>query len=196
MSSQASRLSLWVFRGALLVAFVAGSLPSVSAADFGDLWDKYGGKSRSSTAPNRPVEMPATSETPTVKADGKSNQKVFLDRGASGRFYVDGEINGRTIRFVVDTGASKVALTREDAERLGVTISRLRPLGPANTAGGVTKAYRLRLSSLKIGNIVVRDIQAAVVPAATGTSLLGMTFLSRLESYGERDGKMYLEGAS
>lgn len=186
-------MALWVFRGALLVAFVAGSLPSVSATDFGDLWDKYGGKSRSSTAPNRPVEMPATSVTPTVKADGKSNQKVFLDRGASGRFYVDGEINGRTIRFVVDTGANVVALTRADAERLGVTISRLRPL-LASTAGGATKAYRLRLSSLKIGNIVVRDIQAAVVPAATGPSLLGMTFLSRLESYGERDGKMYLEG--
>lgn len=195
MSSHLGTTALRVFCGIAMTVFVASDLSSVSAAGFGELWDKYGGKSQTTTK-TKEIVLPAAPVMPAENAGGNANQRVFLDRGASGRFYVDGEINGRTIKFVVDTGATTVALTKADAERLGVTISRLRPLGLASSAGGPTRMYRLRLSSITIGNIAVRDIQAVVVPAASGRSLLGMTFLSRLKSYGVQNGKMYLEGGS
>jgi aspartyl protease family protein len=111
---------------------------------------------------------------------GRKSGPVLLERSRDSHFYADADIGGTSIRMLVDSGASIVALTRRDAEAIGIDVDRLTVGGTARTAGGDVPMRMVMLDNVDIGGIVVERVQAAVIDADMGASLLGQSYLSRL----------------
>jgi aspartyl protease family protein len=109
-----------------------------------------------------------------------SGGEVRLGRSADSHFYANTEVDGRSVRMMVDSGASIVALTRRDAEAIGIDVDSLPISGTARTAGGDVPMRTVMLDSVEVDGIEVRQVQAAVVDADMGVSLLGQSFLSKL----------------
>ncbi len=106
---------------------------------------------------------------------------VTLRAGDSGHFETSAEINGRSVDVLVDTGATLVALTYEDAERAGIFLRPADFNNSVSTANGTAKVAPVMIGSVNIGNITVRNIQGAVAERGKlHRTLLGMTFLSKL----------------
>ncbi len=118
--------------------------------------------------------------------------ELKADQG--GHFITSADINGTAVKVLVDTGATVVALSFEDADDVGLKPSSLDFNIPVSTANGVAHAARVRLEQVEIDGIEVEDVDAMVLPegALTGT-LLGMSFLSRLDSFKVEDGILYLK---
>lgn len=112
----------------------------------------------------------------------KSSGEVRLGRAGDSHFYADASIDGANVRMMVDSGASIVALTRRDAEAIGIDVDRLPIGGTARTAGGDVPMRTVMLDSVDIDGIEVRGVQAAVIDADMGVSLLGQSYLSRLDA--------------
>jgi aspartyl protease family protein len=110
-----------------------------------------------------------------------------------GHFVVDASVDGTTIRFLVDTGASTVVLTPKDAERLGLDLKRLSFDRIFQTANGTVRGASVKLGQIKIGPIELNDVRASVNGAAMKTSLLGMSFLSRIGGYEVAGDKLVLK---
>ncbi len=111
-----------------------------------------------------------------------SGGTVRLDRSGDSHFYADTEVDGTNVRMMVDSGASIVALTRRDAEVIGIDVDRLPVSGMARTAGGDVPMRTVMLDRVEIDGIEVRRVEAAVVDADMGISLLGQSFLSKLDA--------------
>lgn len=118
------------------------------------------------------------SDRPRASASGE----VRLGRSGDSHFYADANVDGANIRMMVDSGASIVALTRRDAEAIGIDVDSLPIAGSANTAGGIVPMRPVMLDSVDIDGIEVRGVQAAVVDADMGVSLLGQSYLSKLDA--------------
>ena len=119
---------------------------------------------------------------------------VVLTAGSYGHFHADAEINGRRVGVMVDTGASMVALTYEDAERAGIAPRPSDFTHRSNTANGVARVAPVMLDSVAIGDIVIRDVRASVMERGKlGQTLLGMSFLGKLGRVEMRAGKLVLE---
>jgi len=114
---------------------------------------------------------------PTLQGSVVSIPKSRQD----GQFWTDATVNSGYVRFLVDTGASAVALTKEDARKAGLRLHELEYNVPIRTAGGRNMAARVQLKSIAIGSITLRNIEALVVPEGLETSLLGMTYLGQLQ---------------
>jgi aspartyl protease family protein len=112
----------------------------------------------------------------------KNGGEVRLERDGDSHFYVTAIVNGSSIRMMVDSGASIIALTRRDAEAIGIDVDGLPEAGSANTAGGVVPIRPVELNSVGVDGLTVASVQAAVIDADMPTSLLGQSFLSRLQS--------------
>jgi aspartyl protease family protein len=113
---------------------------------------------------------------------------------SNGHYVTDAEINNRTIKVMVDTGASAVALSYEDAEAAGLRPKSLDFNVGVSTANGATQAAMVMLSSVEIDGVKVRDVQGLVLPrGAMRGSLLGMSFLGRLSSFKVEDGVLHLK---
>jgi aspartyl protease family protein len=108
---------------------------------------------------------------------------MTIRSGEGGHFHVEAEINGVPVRFMMDTGASDIVLAPADAARVGFPVESLNYSRTYHTANGVVKGAPVKLDSLRIGSIQMRDIPASVNGAQMDQSLLGMTFLNRLKSY-------------
>lgn len=120
---------------------------------------------------------------------------VQVSRGQSGDFALRATINGVHAPMVVDTGATSVVLTFETAKAAGLPLELLDYDVDLETAGGHTRAARLTLDRLAIGNLVERSVPALVVPRGQmKTNLLGMSFLDRLESWEVRPDSLMLRG--
>ena len=115
-----------------------------------------------------------------------SRGKVTLAADRRGMFFAEGAINGAPMRFLVDTGASMVALPASDAMRLGIDYRKGRP-GFSQTAGGVVPTYTVRLDNVRLGSIELAGVEAIVIEQGLDIALLGMSFLNRLEM--QRDGQ-------
>ncbi|MEN3974563.1 TIGR02281 family clan AA aspartic protease [Emcibacter sp. SYSU 3D8] len=100
-----------------------------------------------------------------------------------GHFFAEAEVEGKKIMFMVDTGASVIALSRADAQRLGITPAPRDFNHLVNTANGTTRGARVSLDSVAIGPIDLRNVDAMVVEGEMLGSLLGMSFLNRLSGY-------------
>ena len=139
---------------------------------------------------------PATLQArpPTASTAEARARSVVIPRNAQGHFDVDGRVNGRRIDFVVDTGASVVALTARDAARLGIRPARNAFVADVKTANGTIRAAPARLDVVAIGSLELRDVAALVLPDdALSDNLLGLSFLSRLHRFEYSDGKLVLE---
>ncbi len=111
----------------------------------------------------------------------KGLASISLWADPSGFFYVPGLINGYPVRFLVDTGATTVALSSEMAERIGIDYTKGQK-GIARTASGVTPMYGLDLKSVAVGGIKLNNVSAGVIIGAYPTvPLLGMSFLGQLD---------------
>ena len=120
------------------------------------------------------------------QAPADSRGKVTLAADRRGMFFAEGAINGAPMRFLVDTGASMVALPASDAVRLGIDYRKGRP-GFSHTAGGLVPTYAVRLDSIRLGSIELAGVEAIVIEQGLDVALLGMSFLNRLEM--QRDGQ-------
>ncbi len=120
---------------------------------------------------------PATVTQPIVN----SSSAVSIRKSPDGQFWTEGRANSATIKFLIDTGASTVALTPEDARRAGHNPREMTFNIPVNTANGQIFAARVHLKSVTIGAVTVRDVEALVVPEGLSVSLLGMSYLGRLQ---------------
>lgn len=101
----------------------------------------------------------------------------------SGHYFVRAEVNGVEIVFMVDTGATDVALTRADATAIGLPVDRLNYSMPYKTANGVAYGAPVKLSTIELGPITQNNIMGSVLPEGLDHSLLGMSFLNRLAGY-------------
>jgi aspartyl protease family protein len=106
---------------------------------------------------------------------------VSLFATSGGHFFADGLVNGLPVRFLVDTGATMIALSGDQAKRLGIDYRKRGQPGRANTAGGVVSMYSLSLDKVEIGPITVYNVEAGVIEGSyPREALLGMSFLGRL----------------
>jgi aspartyl protease family protein len=121
-------------------------------------------------------------------------RSLSIARDARGHFQTEGRIDGQRIDFMVDTGASVVALNEKSAARFGLRPSRGDYNATVTTANGTIKAARTRLAMVELGGLVVRDVEAMVLPdEALSENLLGLSFLSKLRRFEYANGKMVLE---
>lgn len=118
--------------------------------------------------------------------------ELQIEPGQHGQFILEAEVNGESIDFLVDTGASLVVLGSETAERLGFDLDSLEYSGTAQTANGTAPIARIILDEIVIGDLTVRSVEAAVIEKPMPTSLLGMSFLTRLDGYEVRDSRLVL----
>lgn len=110
----------------------------------------------------------------------KKVEAVTIRRDASLHYLISGEVNGHSTPFVVDTGATLIAINAEHANRLGLKWQS-SPAEQVRTAGGVTKAYSLMLEKVSIGGMTVHHVEAVVIPKQATPALLGMSFLRHFE---------------
>jgi aspartyl protease family protein len=116
-----------------------------------------------------------------------SNTSISLQADMQGHFRVQGQINGgSSIQMLVDTGASLIVIPGADARRLGIDYKRGK-IGRANTANGVVTMYVIKLDSVKIGDVELNQVEAAIQEEGLPYTLLGMSFLNRMEM--RRDGE-------
>lgn len=101
----------------------------------------------------------------------------------NGHFMIGAKVNESPIKFLLDTGASKVTLTAQDAQKIGIDVQQLSFDIVINTANGITHVAPLRLQKIQIGDLILRDVEAFVSNQGLDTSLLGMSFLSKLKRY-------------
>ena len=124
-----------------------------------------------------------------------NRDSVFeIEAERNGHFNTEADINGRSIPVMIDTGATMVVLSYEDAERAGLMLTDKDFTRSVSTANGVARVAPVTLDRVSIGNITVRDVPAAVAESGRlRTSLLGMTFLSRLSRFDMRSGRLVLQ---
>ena len=167
-------------RNLMIFAAVLVALGSFMA----QMADKFAPASASAAPPKAQVETIAQ----------PSPRSLSIPRDARGHFQTDGRIDGQRVAFMVDTGASLVALNEKSAARFGLRPSRGDYNATVTTANGTIKAARARLAMIDLGGIVVRDVDAMVLPdEALSENLLGLSFLSRLKRFEYANGRLVLE---
>lgn len=166
----------------LLYGFVLISMIGFGAVHYADRFAK-------AHAPNA---MAATPQQPAQPVSN-GNRTVTLNSDGRGHFQVQARVDGRWIDFLVDTGASLIALRESDAGKLGVHPSERDYSVKMQTANGVGKAARIELNAVDVNGITVRGVEAFVIPdEQLSTNLLGMSFLSRVKWTHDR-GRLVLE---
>jgi aspartyl protease family protein len=117
---------------------------------------------------------------------GGGGNSVTLKADSSGHFMAKGQVNGGAVRFMVDTGATVIALPAADAKRLGINYLK-GERGFVHTANGTAPAYRVKLDTVRLGDITLNNVDATVLEGGLAMPLLGMSFLNRTEM--KRDGE-------
>jgi aspartyl protease family protein len=148
------------------------------------------------------VQVPTATRVAVGERDGQAGRDsvpasagrtVELKAGAYGHFHARAEINGQAISVMVDTGASIVALSFEDARAIGLYVRDSDFTHRVSTANGYARIAPVTIDRISIGDIMVRDVSGAVMEAGKlGTTLLGMSFLSRLQRVDIRSGMLVL----
>lgn len=170
-----------LFASALLVGWLAPGLRTA---------DTENGHQPSTQSHAQPDEV----RLAVNRSDEWQQGQGLLTRHRDGHFYTEGSIDGARVRFLVDTGASIVALTGADAESLGLTWdeSSLQPIGRG--ANGVVNGIPVRLDRVEIEGIEARNVEAAIIPEGLDVSLLGQSFLSKVHNVQISGDEMRLGG--
>jgi aspartyl protease family protein len=119
-------------------------------------------------------------------ASAGGGTQIVLAAGPGGHFVTGGTINGRAVRFVVDTGATNVSMSEALARSIGIDYAKGQR-GMVNTANGAVVAHRVSLREVRIGDVTVYNVDATVVPAPMEIVLLGNSFLSRFQMKRDAD---------
>lgn len=115
-----------------------------------------------------------------------SSNEIVLPVGRGGHFFTMGSINGRSVNFVVDTGATLVAMSAAEARRIGVKYEQGEP-GYSSTANGVVRSYRIKLNSVRIKDVELQNVEASVSEGSMPYVLLGNSFLGRFQMKRDND---------
>lgn len=119
---------------------------------------------------------------------------VVLVADSSGHYRADGSINGRPVRFIVDTGATVIALNAETAARLNLRPKPGAYVAKLQTANGTVGAAPVILAEVRVGDALLRQVEAVILPdSALHENLLGMSFLGQLSGFESRDGQLILK---
>jgi aspartyl protease family protein len=138
--------------------------------------------------------QPAKRAEPGPPRQVNNYRTVTVQSDRLGHFQVEGSVDGRRVDFMVDTGASVVALRERDAGRLGIFPTPRDYTGRSSTANGIVKVAPVRLSSLEVNGIRIYDVNAVVIPdESLSTNLLGMSFLSRVRRFEMANGRLVME---
>jgi aspartyl protease family protein len=159
-----------MFRIAAIV--LVGALSAVGAAGAVVTFDPANQAAAAPTA--QLASTPAVLSTPTMAQVTKS---------ADGHYWAEASVNGSAVRFLVDTGATAVALTSDDAKRLGLDPATLVYGVDVTTADGKTRAAQVKLRSVTVAGARIDNVDALVIESGLKTSLLGMSYLGRLSSF-------------
>lgn len=189
-SNAASIIGGWAFAGVCVIGSLVyfDDLRAVGRWAFGVPHPDM--QVASAASPDR-AEVGEARKSQTASSGGNI---VELRGDRLGHFTTAAQINGSSIDVMVDTGASIVALTWEDAERAGIYVRPSDFTHRVNTANGLAKVAPVTIDQITIGNITVRDVRAAVSePGKLNGTLLGMTFLGRLTRAELRRGTLILE---
>lgn len=141
------------------------------------------------------IEDVAESESQQLNAfrpDAPGVDAAVLKKRADRHFWANAKVNNVHVEFMVDTGASSVALTPEDARRLGFTDDDLNYDYDVFTAGGKIRGAFIRLDEIQIGRVTVENVGAMVIESDLQQSLLGMSFMNELSSYEVRKNSMII----
>lgn len=125
-----------------------------------------------------PVEVAAATTTSTP-----GTRDASITKSPDGHYWAEANVNGSAVRFLVDTGATAVALNAEDARRLGFDPSSLTYGYKVSTASGEARAAKVHLNSISVGGARVEGVDAFVIEKGLDQSLLGMTYLGRLSTF-------------
>ena len=167
-----------------LFLFAVMAAVGIGVARYSDHAKSSGTNAMAMAAKPKPEPAPAVSSNYST---------VTLNSDSRGHFQIDARVDGRSIEFLVDTGASSIALRESSAAKLGIHPSAREYSVKMQTANGIGKAARVQLGRVEVGGITVRDVVALVVPdESLSTNLLGMTFLSRVKWSHDR-GRLVLE---
>ena len=120
------------------------------------------------------------------KGNGGGGTKIVLSAGPGGHFLAGGSINGRAVQFLVDTGATMVAMSFADAQRIGLKYQDGQRIG-ISTANGQAIGYHVSLDSVRVNDVTVYNVDAVVQPADMPVVLLGNSFLGRFQMKREND---------
>lgn len=141
---------------------------------------EVGGRRQTLTLGSSPVSVG------DAGAGGEGGRRIVLTAGPGGHFMTQGQINGRAVHFMVDTGATAVSMTTGDAERIGIRYQQGQRV-MLQTANGAIAAYAVTLDSVRIGDVEVRQVQGIVASREMPYVLLGNSFLSRFQMKREND---------
>lgn len=119
-------------------------------------------------------------EAPVSIQSARAGQRVVLQADSRGHFVNTGSINGRAMQYMVDTGATAVAIGQPDAERMGLAFRQGQPV-MMNTANGLAQGWRVKLDSVRIGDVEVRGVDAVFTPQPMPYVLLGNSFLGKFQ---------------
>lgn len=153
---------------------------------------------RRPAAPDHPApeQKPTSASGPLAGEDTRSARTspgtVQIERGRNGHFTVDGAVGGTPLTFIVDTGASEVALSRDDARRVGIWVSDADFTDRAQTASATVRVAHTTLPRVRVGSIELYDINALIVDVPQAMPLLGQSFLSRIERVSIEGNRMTL----
>lgn len=117
---------------------------------------------------------------------GAGGTQIVLTAGSGGHFLTQGSINGRSVDFMVDTGATSIAMGTDEARRIGLKFENGERIS-GHTANGVVTAYRVTLGRVRIQDVEIYNVEAAVLPGSMSHILLGNSFLSRFQMKREND---------
>ena len=121
-----------------------------------------------------------------------NDSTVALDRARDGHFYATLDVNGRDIRFMIDTGASSIVLALQDAEQAGIDTNALSFHIPTQTANGLVFSAPVRIGSMRLAGFTDFDVPATVNRGPLDLSLLGMDYLDRFSSFRVEADRFYL----
>ncbi|WP_295527368.1 TIGR02281 family clan AA aspartic protease [uncultured Pseudacidovorax sp.] len=136
-----------------------------------------------------PVSVGGSGGGPGSRGGGGS--RIVLTADSRGHFVTAGGINGRPVTFMLDTGATSVGMSMADAQRIGLDPTRGQPV-TMNTANGTVPGWRVKLDSVKVGDVTVYDVDAIVSPQPMPFVLLGNSFINRFSMRRDAD-QMVLE---
>jgi clan AA aspartic protease (TIGR02281 family) len=174
-------LATWIGAGVLVAAFLTqrGNFTSWTASE-------------APADSSRTFVVSAPRPPPPPSAAQLNFESVRFPADTDGHFRVDAMVNGVPVRFLVDTGASTVVLNSADAKHIGLDLNQLAYTDSAETANGKVAAAPITIQEILIGPIRVTNVAGAVDRQNTMTSLLGMSFLSRLQGYEVSSGELTL----
>jgi aspartyl protease family protein len=169
-------------RAALIVIGVIAPLFAVCAQPMTSITPRIGETAQEFDARKRGLPPPL-----------RSGGAVIIPRDGSGHFFLDATVNGQRVRMLVDTGATRIALSHKDAELVGLRPEEKDFTQMVSTANGVAAVAPVRLEKVEIGEITLNDVSAVVKqPGVSEVSLLGMSFLGQLKGFEISDGRLLL----